>query len=158
VTLRARGPVTGVLLGLAISGWMLACGGSQTPQDCARGSQCWQEQQRAEILQRWAEIRQYRREAHMDLDPAPSDVLQMQSKTVKELKQTCPDNHKEPDSCSDICSLGHNICDSAESICRIADELGKSDDFAQQKCTSAKASCREAEQRCCDCANKDAAK
>jgi hypothetical protein len=148
--------VKGILLGLVIAGWMLACGSPRSTTDCARGSQCWQEQQRAEILTLWAQIRTFRRDAHMPLDPTPSDVLQMQSKTVKELKQICPDGHKEPEACSDVCSLGHNICDSAESICRIADELGKSDDFAQQKCTSAKASCREAEQRCCDCsANKD---
>ena len=34
---------------------------------------------------------------------------------------------------------------------RIADDLGKDDDYAQEKCTSAKASCREAKQRCCNC-------
>jgi hypothetical protein len=151
--------VKGVLLGLAIAGWILACGAPKTTQDCARGSQCWAEQERAEILALWTQIRTFRRDAHMDLDPTPSDVMQMTSKTVKELKQICPDGHNEPTACSDICSLGHNICDNAESICRIADELGKSDDFAQQKCTSAKASCHEAEQRCCDCsanpANKD---
>lgn len=148
-----KGALAGLGVGLAIAVWMFACGGPQPPHDCSRGSECWQETTRAEILTRWTEIRQWRHEAHMDLDPKPSDILQIRSKTVQQVKQLCGNGHTEPATCSDVCSLGHDICDNAEHICRLADDLGKDDDFAQQKCLSAKASCREAEQRCCDCSS-----
>jgi hypothetical protein len=52
--------------------------------------------------------------------------------------------------CTDTCNLKDAICDNAESICRIAGELGN-DDWADKKCSSAKASCKEATQKCCEC-------
>ena len=67
----------------------------------------------------------------------------------------CADDHKVPTTCDDVCSLADAICDNAEAICTIADELGKDDDFAQDKCTSAKASCREAKQKCCGCSSEN---
>ncbi|HEV7556383.1 MAG TPA: hypothetical protein VGO00_13040 [Kofleriaceae bacterium] len=148
-----KGALAGLGVGLAIALWMFACGGPHPPHDCSRGSECWQETTRAEILSSWTEIRQWRHEAHMDLDPKVSDVMQLRSKTVEQVKPLCAVGHTEPPACNDVCSLGHDICDNAEHICKLADELGKEDDFAQQKCSSAKASCREAEQRCCDCSS-----
>jgi hypothetical protein len=89
----------------------------------------------------------------MDLDP-PAQLLQMtRGKSVREAARSCPADHAVPTVCNDVCSLAENICDNAERICTLADELGKDDDFAQQKCTSAKASCREAKQRCCGCSD-----
>ena len=55
--------------------------------------------------------------------------------------------------CADVCELGSAICENAEDICAIAAELGD-DAWAKDKCDSAKASCREAQERCCQC-NKD---
>ena len=55
--------------------------------------------------------------------------------------------------CADVCELGGAICENAEDICAIATELGD-DAWAKDKCDSAKASCREAQERCCQC-NKD---
>jgi hypothetical protein len=63
----------------------------------------------------------------------------------------CSEGHKVPPSCDDVCNLADAICDNAEAICTIAGELGKDDDFAQDKCSSAKGSCREAKQKCCGC-------
>ncbi|MGE0870139.1 MAG: hypothetical protein AB7P03_16360 [Kofleriaceae bacterium] len=108
-----------------------------------------------EISNLWTQIRGWRREAKMDLDPSPQMLLQLGGKPVGEAAHVCPDGHPVPKACDDICSLADAICDNAEAICGIADELGKDDDFAQQKCTSAKASCREAKQRCCDCSESD---
>jgi hypothetical protein len=110
-------------------------------------------QKENEITALWTQIRQFRHEAGMDLDPAPL-LISAPPKSVSDAKRVCPDNHKVPQSCNDICSLAENICDNAEAICGLADELGKQDDFAQSKCTSAKASCREAKQRCCGCSDK----
>ena len=117
----------------------------------------WQRRQQkmTEITTLWAQIRDWRRVAHMDLDPTAADVFQWRGRPVSEAARVCPDGHTVPATCSDICNLADAICDNAEAICGIADELGKADRDAQDKCTSAKASCREAKQRCCNC-SKDA--
>ena len=99
----------------------------------------------------WTQIRDWRREARMPLDPPHIFELQLQRSPVGDARRVCPDNHEVPKTCDDVCNLGDAICDNAEQICKLADELGKDDTFAQDKCTSAKASCREAQQRCCDC-------
>jgi hypothetical protein len=119
-----------------------ACGGPQKPNTGDK---------RNEVTALWAQIRDWRREAGMGLDPKPSTLVQMEYKSVKDAERVCVDNHKVPTSCNDICGLADAICDNAEAICDIADELGKDDDYAKSKCTDAKASCHEAKQKCCDC-------
>jgi len=104
-----------------------------------------------EITTLWAQIRDWRREAHMELDPAPLTMSQWRGRTVPEAARVCSEALRVPPRCGDVCSLGDAICDNAERICTLADELGN-DHLAQDKCTSAKASCREAKQRCCSCA------
>jgi hypothetical protein len=121
----------------------MACGGQQIVDD----------KRPDEILLRWGEIRRWRVEAGMGVDPHPSTMIQMTRQTVKQAESVCPDGHTVPKTCDDICSLAENICDNAESICRIAAELNTA--WALDKCTSAKASCREAKQRCCGCSEKD---
>ena len=111
-------------------------------------------QRQNQITALWTQIRQWRHEAGMDLEPSPI-LISQPPKTVSDAKRVCPDNHQVPKSCTDICSIADAICDNAEAICGLADELGKGDDFAQGKCTSAKTSCREAKQRCCGCSDKD---
>jgi len=124
-----------------------ACGGQQHPQP--------NEVKRNEILGYWMQIRDWRHEAHMDLEPSPLTLNQIRFKTVKDAEKVCVENHKVPEKCGDICLLATDICDNAESICTIADELGKDDDFAQGKCTDAKASCHEAKQKCCGCSSEN---
>lgn len=104
-----------------------------------------------EITTLWAQIRGWRREAHMELDPAPLTMHQWRDRTVPEAARVCPEPTRAPPRCDDVCSLGDAICDNAERICTLADELGD-DQLAHEKCASAKASCREAKQRCCSCA------
>lgn len=108
-----------------------------------------------EITTLWAQIRNWRREAHMELDPAPLTMSQWRGRTVPEAARVCSEAIRVPPRCDDVCSLGDAICDNAERICTLADELGN-DHLAQEKCTSAKASCREAKQRCCSCVATDA--
>ncbi|HET9992510.1 MAG TPA: hypothetical protein VFQ65_28450 [Kofleriaceae bacterium] len=122
-----------------------ACGAPQKPSA--------NEDKRAEIIALWTQIRGWRHEAHMDLDPSPMTLNQIRFKTVKDAEKVCVENHKEPAKCGDVCLLASDICDNAEAICTIADELGKDDDFAQGKCTDAKASCHEAKQKCCGCSS-----
>jgi hypothetical protein len=104
-----------------------------------------------EITALWTQIRDWRHQAHMELDPPAQALLMLRDKSVRDAERVCPDGHQVPATCGDVCNLADDICDNAERICEIADQLGKQDDFAQQKCTSAKASCREAKQRCCEC-------
>ncbi|HEY4245085.1 MAG TPA: hypothetical protein VGM88_34955 [Kofleriaceae bacterium] len=137
----------GLALGLALAFAIVACGGQQLPAD-------WEVRQHKmdELTALWSQIRQWRHESHMALDPAPRDVFQWGPRSPQEVERVCPAYHEVPTKCGDVCSLGDDICDNAERICTLADELGKDDVDAQDKCHSAKASCREAKQRCCDCA------
>jgi hypothetical protein len=146
--------LAGLVLGAAL-GIVISCGGAQQTQQGTDPNQI----KRIEIANLWTQIRQWRSEAKdMDLDPPTPMIAVVRGQTVREIeRKACPDNHAVPTTCNDICSLADNICDNAERICTLADELGKNDDFAQGKCTSAKASCREAKQRCCGCSDKDPA-
>lgn len=122
----------------------LACGGARAPKP-------WPEQQarRNEITVLWAQIRDWRREAGMEVEPEESAVMAMSRMTVSTAAKACVLPRAPRPACSDVCDLGDAICDNAESICQIADELD--DAWAREKCDSAKASCREAQQRCCRC-------
>ena len=56
--------------------------------------------------------------------------------------------------CNDVCTIAENICENAAAICRISDEL-ENDRWADEKCASAKASCKEAKETCCGCEDKN---
>ena len=136
-----KGIVAGIALGATLAG-AVGCGGTKGIPSFDK---------RNEISNLWTQIRGWRHEAKMDLDP-PVMVLQVvRGQTARDAARVCKANRTEPATCSDICSIADAICDNAEAICGLADELGKNDSFAQEKCTSAKASCREAKQRCCGC-------
>ena len=137
--------------GLVIACLVVACARQSVPPEWQR-----RQQKMTEITTLWAQIRDWRRAAHMVLEPTPADMFQWRGRPVSEAARVCPDGRTVPANatCGDVCSLADAICDNAEAICGLADELGKQDDFAQGKCTSAKASCREAKQRCCGCSDK----
>ena len=131
------------LLGLALAWVIVACGGVQQPRHAKRYDAM------TEITQLWTQIRDWRREAGLRVEPTPEAIVQMRKRDVQDAMKACPENHPVTKACEDVCSLANAICDNAEAICEIADQLGKDDDQAQEKCASAKASCREAKQRCC---------
>ncbi len=137
-----KGVLAGITLGAMFTG-IVAC--NRSPRIATFDK-------RNEISNLWTQIRGWRHEAKMDLDP-PVTVLQVvRGQTARDAARVCKANRTEPATCSDICSIADAICDNAEAICGLAEELGKNDTFAQEKCTSSKASCREAKQRCCGCA------
>lgn len=127
-------------------GFLVACGAAQPPVD-------WDKklQKENEITALWTQIRDWRREGHMDLDPAATFLIEVRGRPVRDVMRVCRADHAVPESCNAICDLGTAICDNAEAICQIAEELGKGDEYAQDKCTSAKGSCREAQKKCCNC-------
>jgi hypothetical protein len=126
---------------------LIGCARAQTP------TPAWESRQHKldEMDRRLAEIRQWRHEKGMRIEPAQPFVMAARGQTVHEAKNVCPDNHVVPKSCGDVCLLSDDICDNAEAICAIADELGKDDREGQDRCASAKASCAEAKKNCCDC-------
>ena len=105
------------------------------------------------IIVLWGQIRQWRHEARMDVEPAAASVLAMRFKTVGVAASACPDGHQAPPACNDVCDPADAICDNAERICRLAGELTQTPwaSWARDKCDNAKGSCREAKQRCCGC-------
>lgn len=139
----------GILAGVLAAVLMVACmsGHAPRPGSDDRISKL------NEITALWTQIRQFRADMHMELEPGPSALIAIQNKTVKDVQRVCPDNHRVPKTCEDTCTLSGHICENAELICKIADELGP-EDRSQEKCTSAKASCREAKQKCCNCSAK----
>jgi hypothetical protein len=142
-----RASTLGVVLGMAIA-IAMACGPKRPPDA---------PQKRDEITALSMQIRDWRREAGLPVDPRPQDMPQT-PKDVEQAKRVCPDSHPVPPSCSDVCSLADAICDNAEQICILADELGKDDKWAQDKCASAKVSCRDAKKKCCTKCSDDASK
>lgn len=137
--------IAGLVLGIVL-GVVIACGG---PQHTNQGLD-----ERIEIANLWTQIRQWRSEAKMDLDPPTPMFADIGGKSVREIeRKACPDNHNVPMTCNDVCSIADNICDNAERICELSTKL-RSDTFAQSKCQSAKASCRQAKERCCGCSDR----
>jgi hypothetical protein len=145
-----RGASRGIAIaaaGVAIAAAIAACSRAPKPVRTFDNRQ----QKLNEITTLWVQIRDWRREARMELDPSPATAIAWRGRTVPEAARVCPDAHRVPPACGDVCNLGDAICDNAERICGLADELGRDDQLAQEKCASAKASCREAKQRCCTC-------
>ena len=91
----------------------------------------------------WSQIRAWRAEAGLALDPSCAELIGF-----------APDGASTVRDCShrvvaraDTCNLGDAICDNAEQICILAGEL-RDNLWAQDKCTSATASCREVQAQC----------
>jgi hypothetical protein len=78
----------------------------------------------------------------------PDDAMaaSMASTPMAEVRAVC--EHTPSDRCEDVCKLSTSICDNASSICTLADQL-PGDAWAAERCSSAKASCRRATERCC---------
>lgn len=110
------------------------------------------DQRKQEIAMLWGQIRGWRQDAGLrGVEPSPRAILEMRGKPIAQATRVCP-QRVEPQTqrCSDVCSLADAICENADRICHIADELA-GDDWADSKCSSAKASCKEARQACCNC-------
>ena len=130
---------------LLIAILVMSCGGPQ------KGPGCDDACKREEIITLSTQIRGWRHDARMELEPTRNNVMKFFAQPLDRVKQVCTETHEVPKKCEDVCELSTDICDNAENICGIAAELGPDDTWAQDKCASAKASCREAKQKCCDC-------
>ncbi len=136
----------GLVAALAgVGAFALSCGHA-TPLPAWQAAQS----KRNEITALWTQIRDWRREAGLQVEPEATSVVQMRRMSVSTAARACVRPKGQRETCADVCDLADAICDNAESICAIAVELGD-DAWAQDKCDSAKASCREGQQRCCTC-------
>lgn len=142
----------GALVGLMIS-IVVACAARQ-PSDNYDPRRVKMDQ----VIALWTQIRDWRREAGMKVDPSADAILELRGRPPKEARRVCPDTHPITKTCEDVCSLADAICDNAEAICDIANQLGKDDLQAQEKCRSATASCKEAKERCCSKCSEEPAK
>ncbi len=107
-----------------------------------------------EITVLWAQIRDWRQEARWPVDPPNRLIRAAMLMSVDKARAVCPFAQPSTVECTDVCSLAEAICANADSICSIARELG-GDPWADDKCNEAKASCREAKKRCCDCVRQE---
>lgn len=137
--------VAAVLVAGMAGAWAVSCGGPKATRPMAEI-----QARRQEITALWAQIRDWRREGGMDVEPDDKAVMAMSRMSVSSAARACALPPAPRAGCGDVCDLGDAICDNAESICSIADELDN-DAWAREKCDSAKASCREAQERCCRC-------
>ena len=147
----------GVLIGLGLAIAIAACaGGKSSRAPIVAGPDAAMDPKKQKILDEWNEIGDWRASKGLIRDPldalARVDVQALHKSTVSKIRQCPPDDDSPPktEACDDVCNLKKDICDNAASICRIADDLGD-DAWARNKCNSAKASCKEATEKCCGC-------
>jgi len=148
----------GVLIGLGLAIAIAACASArQTAAPESAGAEPSMartdvDPRKQDIIRLSDEIRQWRISSDMTAEP-PVDLTQRpeyMQPPIKKIRQ-CPAQDEPPqDECADVCTLKDDICDNAERICDIADKLGD-DEWAREKCKSAKASCKEATDKCCGC-------
>lgn len=104
-----------------------------------------------EIRDRDNEIREFRREIGLRGDPSASDSEIWMVRPLSKALDVCPVHaYPQTPKCKDVCNLADHICENADAICDLAGELD-GNSWAQGKCASAKASCKDGKKRCCDC-------
>jgi hypothetical protein len=132
-----RGVVLGILLALT------ACASNKSPMVATTDMDL----RKKEIQDLWIQIRDWRVDHQWSAEPTAGMRVPGLLKDIRRCKEP-----REPstDVCQDICTLKDAICDNAQSICRIAGDLS-GDSWADEKCKSAKASCQEATEKCCEC-------
>ena len=139
--------IAAMLGGISLGLLAASCGGGQPAMSYERI-----DERKHEIQLLWAQIRNWRQEAGLKgVEPPHSEIVKMHAEPATQAENICPE-YGEPATprCSDVCGIAEAICENADAICRIRSELPR-DTWAQGKCWSAKASCKEARQECCQC-------
>jgi hypothetical protein len=158
-------PLLGLLAGGLVAAVVAACAQALAPArhrqaaaatepEAAVAGAAAGDPRRYEIMELWGQIRTWRKDSGWAVEPAiPLNHPFILHKTVKDIRVCPSDPEPDPDDaiCQDTCRLKDAICDNADSICRIAGDLD-GDAWADEKCQSAKASCKEATEKCCECA------
>ena len=152
--------ILATLCGLALGG-VIACGGmtQRKAQPTAGAAPASEDATMAarpgdprldEILARDTEIRTMRGELGLSTDPALSERNAWRAVPLSRAIETCSGPTTDSPKCEDVCNLADHICENADAICRIADDL-TGNEWAEDKCSSAKVSCKDGKERCCAC-------
>lgn len=135
----------GVLIGALLAAVLVACA-SQSAQSPAI------DPRKDEIQNEWQEIRDWR--VKNGMTPDPDMRAERFFGSVPDIRKCTTEREPTTELCTDTCGLKDAICDNAEHICRIAEDLN-GDPWADGKCDSAKASCKEATAKCCKCTERE---
>jgi hypothetical protein len=142
----------------------IACGGSRprsvtasapAGESAAEGSQRAEGDPRAEIDRLEREIAGEMQKAHVPQPPtaACSGAGCAAAMSTPFATPTTTDLQCRPatsERCTQACSLSTSICRNQQRICDLARQL-PGDDWAANKCASARASCTAAHESCCSC-------
>jgi hypothetical protein len=140
-SILASPALLGMLVGAGIGIGLAACA-SKAPMVATAEIDL----RKKEIQDLWIQIRDWRVDHQWSAEPA----IRVPGASVPEIRRCKAPREPSTDTCQDICTLKDAICDNAQSICRIAGDLD-GDAWADEKCKSAKASCKEATEKCCEC-------
>ena len=136
-------PAVLVVLGAILGAVVAACAGNKAPMVATTEVDL----RKKEIQDLWIQIRDWRVDHQWSAEPAAGMRV---PGLLKDIRRCKAPGEPSTDVCQDICTLKDAICDNAQSICRIAGELA-GDPWADEKCKSAKASCKESTEKCCEC-------
>jgi hypothetical protein len=152
---RSRPALLAAVAGFLVGAWLSACGGSSPSSTAAYYQHV--DARKDEIRALWMQIRQWRVDGlRLRAEPSHSLKARFERLDIRRLR-VCPDAvAPQTDTCRDVCNLADAICDNAHRICEIARELD-GDSWARDKCASAKASCKQARERCCECTSDEPA-
>lgn len=148
-----KGVWPGLFAGAALAGVLCACAQSGRAPMSAAAYEA-RDLRKDEIRDLWMQIREWRVEEGWTADPLPVVIRMSLHVPVADLRLCPGDPTPKTELCTDVCTVKDAICDNAESICRIAADLG-GDPWADDKCESAKGSCREARDQCCRCVSEE---
>lgn len=139
-----------LVIGTVLGAGLASCARSKPVMNSSRINE-----RKQELTALWMQIRDWRKEAGLRVEPDAQQLAEVRRQPVSQSLRTC-DSAVPPRTpiCDDMCSLKDAICDNATAICDIARELN-GDSWAYGKCNSAKASCKEASERCCTCMHQE---
>ena len=158
VALVAAGCVALLTVALLAAG--LACGGSRpkasvsSPAPSPAAAEA-REEPRARIEALDREIAADMARAHVPQPaiapcsgPACAAAMSTPFAAPNTIEQVC--RTAQSQRCIDVCTLSTSICNNQQKICDLAKQL-PGDDWAANKCESARASCKASSETCCTC-------
>lgn len=147
-----RAPIRELLLGAGLAVAIFACTSApkavqpvQPPPAPVIQENPWL----SDINTRMQDIRNWRSEMGLRIEPSRKQIMSAVQYRIG--PAMCPGNEPDSPTCETKCTLAQDICDNAAAVCRIAEEELKGNSWAAGECQSARASCKEASQKCCSC-------
>ena len=142
--MNRRAPIRELLLGCGLAVAIFACAPhNRVPQPVQPV-----DPRVTDIALRMQDIRDDRSKLGLRIDPSRQQIM---AAIQYRIAPMCPGNEPDSPTCEAKCTLAQDICDNAAAICRISEEDLRGNSWAADQCNSARASCKEASQKCCSC-------